>query len=132
MAGRIVEVGGVFENVFCSSAKRAQETIKRISENAAQGEFEWNVCEELYTFDSRTVLAWLQKVSDSYENVMVVGHNPGLTELCNFAGDKHIDNISTCGYVQLCCDINSWKELASNKAELKAYIFPKMFDEFYE
>lgn len=124
----IWKAGCRFDNVFCSPAKRARSTIRRMSK-ALKGEgIYWNVDEALYTFSWEALLAWLQQLDDSIIEVMVVGHNPAITELANQLGDMSIDNVPTCGYVQLQAGIKSWRKLDPGSATTTQFLYPKMLD----
>lgn len=104
MAKLILSVGCHFDHVFCSSAVRAQLTIKLINKNLTGAEIQWQLDDELYTFESDDLLRWCQGLDDVMSEVVIVGHNPALTELCNRLTGCYLDNIPTCGYVQLGCE----------------------------
>ncbi len=101
--------------------------IKLINKNLTDMDIQWQLDDELYTFDSDDLLRWCQGLDDVMSEVVIVGHNPVLTELCNRLTGCYLDNIPTCGYVQLGCDIESWSELSDNSSELLALLKPKMF-----
>lgn len=125
MAHRIVSAGCHFDNVFCSPAVRAQQTIEGITATLLPKEVKWEVDYDLYTFDSAELLDWLDRLPDRIDEVVVVGHNPAITELNNLLGDKHLDNVPTCGYVQMQLDIKTWNEIAANCGQLQEYLTPK-------
>jgi phosphohistidine phosphatase len=56
---------------------------------------------------------------------MVVGHNPGLTEVANSLLDESISNISTTGVVGAQLNINSWKDTRWGCGEMIFFDFPK-------
>ena len=128
MAARMLEAGCTFEHTFCSSAVRAQSTIEEISYHLeAQGtSIDWKVIPALYTFDIRELLQWFQQVDEALQEIVVVGHNPAITELCNALGDKVIENVPTCGYVQLTFE-GEWRSLSENSAKLTCFLKPRMF-----
>ncbi len=125
MAQRIVDAGCNFENVYCSAAIRAQQTIEGLVKVLARKEIKWEVDYKLYTFDADDLLDWLDQVEDDIDEIVLVGHNPGITELTNLLGDKHLSNVPTCGYVQLQLDINGWSEIRVNSGKLKVFLTPK-------
>lgn len=122
------KAGCRFENVYCSPAKRARHTIRRISKSLNGEGIFWTTDEELYTFEADRLLQWLQDRDESLDNVMLVGHNPAITELANLLGDQAIDNVPTCGYVQLQAEVASWQKLKSGSARTVTFLYPKMFD----
>lgn len=124
----IWKAGCRFDNVFCSPAKRARHTIRRISKPLNGEGIFWKTDEDLYTFETGELLQWLQALDDTMDEVMIVGHNPAITELANLLGNQSIENIPTCGYVQLQADVGKWKKVQENCAETKVFLYPKMFD----
>jgi len=59
------------------------------------------------------------------EKVMLVCHNPTITEFANSLSGANIDNIPTCGLVKLKLDINSWGHAESGKGTLLDFDYPK-------
>ncbi len=126
MADAIADAGCDFDNVYCSPAVRAQATIAGLSKALSLGEIDWQVEDDLYTFHAEDLMSWCRNLEEGLTSVVVVGHNPALTEFCNRLSGADIDNIPTCGYVQLAIDIDDWLELATDAAELVTFISPKM------
>lgn len=127
MATQIVKAGCGFERVFCSPAVRAQSTIEQLYQQLPEREITWKIEDALYTFEMRSLLRWCQDLDDAIAEVVIVGHNSALTDLINFVGDRPIENLPTCGYVQLALSVNAWKDLAAGSAQLLSFLKPKMF-----
>ncbi len=125
MAEPIAVAGCDFTHVHCSSATRAQMTIARISAQLADN-IDWHTDERLYTFSHDELLTWFRGIDDVQQNVVVVGHNPALTDLINELTPTSIENLPTCGYAQLRCDIDSWQQLTAGCAVLATFITPKL------
>lgn len=127
MAAQIVKAGCGFERVFCSPAVRAQSTIEQLCQQLPKREITWEIEDALYTFEMESLLRWCQALDDAIADVVIVGHNSALTDLINFVGDHPIENLPTCGYVQLALSVNAWKDLAAESAQLLSFLKPKMF-----
>ena len=56
---------------------------------------------------------------------MLVGHNPAITDFVNDMANGNIDNIPTCGLVQLSLPIGAWSEIEFSSAELVDFDYPK-------
>lgn len=125
MARRIFDAGCRFELVCSSSATRAMATIELISHHLACLKINYQLDESLYTFDFEELLDWCRRLDDMLDDVVIVGHNPALTSFCNWLSGSELNNIPTCGYVQLQVAVNSWEELTENSAEMSAFIKPK-------
>ena len=127
MADRIVAAGCNFDQVYCSTATRAQMTIQCLSDTLHSKEIEWISEEVLYTFDHYDLLDWCMSLPDTLYEVVVVGHNPAITEFTNGMSDRYFDNVPTCGYVQLKFPQAAWKELSKASAKCTSILTPKQF-----
>ena len=125
MAEKILEAGCQFDNVFCSVARRTRDTIQGIADAMPKLNFTWTVEDELYSFDYGTVLSWCRRLDNSLEEVLIVGHNPAITNLSNYLNNgRYIDNVPTCGYVQLVFE-GDWGDLSKGCAKLSYFLTPK-------
>jgi len=126
MAQHIYEAGCCFENVYCSPAVRAQTTIELISECLTESDIEWQTDSDLYTFDSNKLFTWFSSADESLSEILIIGHNPALTDFCNELSNNYIDNIPTCGYVQLAADEDAgWQEISETAFHLTTFLKPK-------
>ncbi len=127
MAEPIVRAGCNFDKVFCSIAKRAQMTIQGINQALQDREIEWELDDSLYTFSSHNLFLRCREMDNSQADVVLVGHNPAMTDFCNTMGNRYIENMPTCGYAQLAFPQESWEALSPGTAEVVAFLTPKMF-----
>lgn len=127
MAPEIVKVGCCFDHVFCSPAVRAQLTIEHICQSLTEREIKWQLDDALYTFDTQVLWEWCRGLDNAMSDVMIIGHNPAMTDFCNEVSNCNIENIPTCGYVQLGFARSSWQDLSSGSCELLSFLKPKMF-----
>lgn len=125
MAPAIQNTGCTFQTIFCSSARRARQTIELIAAALPNHSTECHLDDELYTFNAMDLLNWCQRLDKALDDIVIVGHNPAITEFCNYLGDIAIDNIPTCGYVQLHCHCESWLTLNTGCAETVTVLTPK-------
>ena len=103
--------------VAISPARRAQQTLEGLAlgwpELAAT---EHRTEEDLYTFSAHDLLSWLVLQDDALPELLLVGHNPALTDLVNtLCPQQYLDNLPTAGYVQLTLEIVAWRELPARQ-----------------
>lgn len=111
--------------ILCSTAVRARHTAQIIArELGYPGEFLQRE-PELYLATPEQILAVISRQADAFRNIIVCGHNPGLTELANRLSGSEIDNIPTCGMVGIDLDLQSWKGLAAASGSLQLFDYPK-------
>ncbi|HCY88449.1 MAG TPA: phosphoglycerate mutase [Desulfobacteraceae bacterium] len=127
MAGEIYDAGCRFEHVFCSPAVRAQHTIRGLSDHLKAAGIEWTTDAGLYTFYAGDLLEWCRGLDNRLSEVVIVGHNPALTDLVSTLGDRYLDNLPTCAWARLEGDLTSWMALATGTMVLTDFLKPKIF-----
>jgi phosphohistidine phosphatase len=82
--------------------------------------------ERLYLSSPADLLAVIRERGGEARHVMVLGHNPGLTECANrlSAGD-HIDNLPTCGVFTAQFAIKAWHDLDWGGGQEAEFDYPK-------
>jgi len=84
--------------------------------------------ENIYESQVKDLISIVNKQNDSVKSIMLFGHNPGLTDLCNKLNDDvFIDNLPTCGIVNLNFEIETWAGVSEKKASMGFFQFPKDF-----
>jgi phosphohistidine phosphatase len=80
---------------------------------------------ELYLASPVGIIDVLEREGENYTDVMIIGHNPGLTELANRLSNSQIDNIPTCGVFAVDIEIDSWADLANTQGTMNYFDYPK-------
>ena len=82
--------------------------------------------DDLYHSSSENIINKLKKISNTNESIMVIGHNPGLTDLVNKLTSINLYNLPTCGVAIVNLNIKNW-DLINNfsKYDLEWMKFPK-------
>ncbi len=109
--------------IISSPAKRTKETSKIIAEGIGyknQIIFDENI----YEASLEQLLALIKNLNKNLNSVMLVAHNPGLTELANYFVNEDIDNIPTCGIAAIKLE-NGWDEVKQNCGKLLFFEYPK-------
>jgi phosphohistidine phosphatase len=108
--GRLLrELDLVPDLILTSSARRARDTAEAVAD---QSGFEGNIKveEDLYAAPPETYLEALAAADDSYERLLIIGHNPGLEELIDVLTDER-EALPTAAIAQVALPIQSWQEL---------------------
>lgn len=111
--------------ILSSPAKRALATMKRIV--GAMGLPQQSIVPEvrLYHAGYRELLGLVCDIDDIHGAVFLCGHNPGITDFCNFVADSYIENLPTCGVVSLDLSIGSWKDIGGSAGRIRYFDTPK-------
>ena len=67
----------------------------------------------------------LYKVKDDVRSLMLIGHNPGLTQLVNFFTNINLYNLPTTGIVVINFIIDKWNNIRDSKGNIELIKFPK-------
>lgn len=124
--GRRLREGGVQPALIVSSpAKRAIKTARIIA-----GAIDFPAADILeaagmYEAAADELLKLIRRLPEDTRDVMLVGHNPGLTDLANLFLRSGIENIPTCGVVRLALDAPHWRDIEPQCASLLLVDFPK-------
>jgi phosphohistidine phosphatase len=65
----------------------------------------------LYHATRAQLLKRVKGLDDRFEQVMVVGHNPGLGDLANSFLPQSLSNLPTAGIVELRFDVGAWQAI---------------------
>ncbi len=126
MAGKLLSRGVSVEKIISSSAKRTRKTTGLMNQVLGVPEAMVSFNKELYLAPPKEIIKQIQETNDSINELMIIAHNPGVTQVVNFLAKEHFENIPTSGMACILFDIESWSELKNN-GKLGFYIYPKMF-----
>jgi len=111
--------------VLCSTAKRAKATAKRLLKEI-QYPIEQVVWKEMiYSGNATDLLILISNVEDHFKSVMVIGHNPDMTDLVNFLSREEIGDMPTCGVFGLAFEVDTWSAIKSERGLKLFYDVPK-------
>jgi phosphohistidine phosphatase len=113
--------------ILCSNAKRTRQTLKRLLKYLPVSDKQIEYKNELYLADAQQLNFEVSKLPDEFNKVMVIAHNPGVTNFTNYLLGEDIVSFPTLGIASLEITVDSWQELTSGTAVLRHFIYPKMF-----
>jgi phosphohistidine phosphatase len=125
MGERLAARGQRPDLILSSPARRARKTAKEIARKIGLPSERLVLEEKIYEAEPEALLEVVQSLDDRWENVMLVGHNPGLTDLGNLLADCEIANIPTCGVLCLDFAAAAWHNVAHGAGTLVFYDYPK-------
>lgn len=127
MSEKISEVFPKADYILCSPAKRTKKTLKGILKKVTWSD-DINMLYLLYLADRETLFNIVRHIDDSYQRVVLIGHNEGITELANHLQGNVIDNIPTLGVVKVSFEVKKWSEISANSGKLESFIYPKKYE----
>jgi len=125
MARRISAEGIRPSLILSSPAVRAWKTARAVAREIGYPVEFLQRDERLYLATPGTIAAVLAEQDSGFHSLMVVGHNPGLTDFVSRLMPRLTTNIPTCGVVALDFDREDWSVLEGPAPILRYYDFPK-------
>jgi len=125
MANEFLKKNIKLDVIISSSAKRTLDTAKVFAKALGFGS---NILEndDLYEASSYEILKCINHIDNIYNNVLIVCHNPGITNLANYLSDFLIENIPTTGIVGFSFD-DDWKEIKEKSCSFIFFDYPKKY-----
>ena len=111
------------DKVITSTANRAKTTALYFKKHWEIPDALFFEDRKLYDFSGEQLESVIQSCEDSVNCLMIFGHNFAITDFVNTFGNRDIENVPTCGFVELSFNINHWKELSKGKTVYT--LFPK-------
>jgi len=124
MGRRLAAIGFAPDLVLCSPAKRARRTARAIIHELASTP-SLGIEPALYLATPSEMLPLIRSLGSSLAHVVMVGHNPGLTDLANLLGGARIDNVPTTGVVRLELDVDAWSDAGPGHGRVVDFDYPK-------
>jgi phosphohistidine phosphatase len=112
------------DKMISSDAARAQQTAKYISEQISYPLKEIMYNNDLYEASVRRLINIVNTVDEKVENLLLIGHNPGLSDFVEMVTGETIGSLPTAGLVKIEFEIDSWKEVAGGNGVLRVFDCP--------
>ena len=79
----------------------------------------------LYLASVEQIVSVLAEQDQGFNSILLIGHNPGLTEFANRLAPGLTSNVPTCGLVAVELDTDSWDLTELPRCKLLTYDYPK-------
>ena len=112
MARRLKQISPKVDRVLSSPAVRAITTATIMTRELGVSAQKVQQDERLYLASPKDMLAVIRELGERSRHLMIVGHNPGMTEFADkISSERGIDNMPTCAIYTLQFEIAAWSEL---------------------
>ncbi len=128
MARRLKQLSPKPDRILSSPAVRAITTATIMARELGVAAQKVQQDERLYLASPKDILAVIHELGGRSRHLMVVGHNPGITEFADkVSAERSIDNMPTCAVYTLEFDIKNWSELELATGVNAEFDYPKKF-----
>jgi phosphohistidine phosphatase len=126
MAKRLLEKKFSIDLIIYSPAVRTTETMHTFQKALNLDARKCLSKDDLYLAPSFVIAETIAQLDEKINTVILIGHNPGITEFANSLTNARTDNMPTCSIftVQSACE--TWTEFDSSKKEFLFFDYPKL------
>ena len=111
--------------IVTSSAARTLATARLI---ARELDFPWDeigVVKSIYLADAETLLDTVRELDDRVEAALLVGHNPGISELAQALARDFSQELPTTAVVSIDLPADTWAGVRRGSGSLRSFDYPK-------
>lgn len=116
----------ILDAVYCSDAKRTRQTLHILNTSIQLPPNKIQYLSRLYLADLYELVALINATDATYENIAIIGHNPGLTELYNYLGSDQLKNLPTCSVSVVKLLVDDWQAVCEGSGINKLFCTPRM------
>lgn len=126
MGSLFLQKHGLPDYVVLSPAKRVQETYRLFAETwPYTGEVINNQYIYDWHYESKKLLNLLEDLPEPYSRILLIGHNPGISQLITLLTGECNIHMPTCAWAHIKLEISAWKHITSGCGELLDFEYPK-------
>lgn len=131
LMGRRLHAAGARPGLILTSpAARALETARLVARELRYPLERLQLDSDLYLASPQEILDVIARQDETLSDIVVCGHNPGLTELLNQVTGADIDNLPTCGFGVIEAAIDTWDTWRTLRhGELLHFDYPRKPEE---
>jgi phosphohistidine phosphatase len=111
--------------IVSSPAVRAMSTAALVAREMQYPHDKITVEPGIYGADVAGLLAIIHNLPDSAVSVLLVGHNPTITETANELSPSALNEMPTAAVVCLRFDCDQWEDVSKANAEFYFYDYPR-------
>ena len=126
MAEKLLASNIKIDAFVSSPAKRARKTCKAFMEEYGAKKDDMILLDEMYNAPAATFYNVTANLNNSYNNVALFAHNPGISEFANsLCKNVIINDMPTCAVFAIEIPIDDWKDFEAAEKTFLFYKFPK-------
>jgi len=125
MGERLASRGARPDVIVASPARRARKTARIIAGALGYGKKKIREEPPIYEADVGTLIDIIHHLGGRARHAILVGHNPGFTDLAEDLTGERLGNVPTCGVVTIEYDVDSWGKVSRGRGRLVYFDFPK-------
>lgn len=118
------QCGYLIHQIISSDAARALATAEVYKKHLTRDQ---NLIthHDLYLASVETIANIVSNISPAYSTVMIVGHNPGMSEALNYFCKENFDDMSACSVGIIQFEVSGWADITAGSGDVLGFESPK-------
>ena len=118
MATYIKDKGVCPDLLIVSPALRTKKTALFFVDSFGIGENKIKLVDDVYEAEPETLLEIIRNVGNEIDTLMLVGHNPSIALLSSYLSNEVVEQVPTCGIVDLMFEVDGWASINEGDGSL--------------
>lgn len=110
--------------MIVSPARRTTLTAQFFGKALGIEEADFQFNGNIYEASTRQIFKIINGIEAAANTVLLIGHNPAMTDMANYFSKKFVDNVPTCGIIRIEAAIEDWADFSPENASVTALFFP--------
>lgn len=111
VAQHLLDQAIIPQYIVSSPALRALTTAKQFAKTLNINAADFVTDKRIYEASCDTLLDVIWGLDEHYDKIMIVGHNPGLSDMIRSLVSQNIDELSTCEVTAIQFDREQWQHV---------------------
>jgi phosphohistidine phosphatase len=126
MAQRLLEKNYKIDKILYSAAVRTTETMQVFRGVLGIDIKNCLSLNELYHAPVFQLQETVSQINSNWDTVILIGHNPGITDFANTLTNVRTDNMPTCAIFAVRADVQSWSAFQTAQKQFLFFDYPKL------
>ncbi len=128
LMGEVLKQKGLNPSIILSSAaNRAKLTAIGVAKALNYDKNKIRYVDKIYEATTDELFLIINSLEESFDEVLIIGHNPSMTELINRLGDVTLDNLPTASVVGFIFKNKSFKDIKPKSGKFLFFEYPKKY-----
>jgi phosphohistidine phosphatase len=111
-------------HIACSAAARTKQTASLLKETLRKDDISLIESAELYNAGYQVLMDFIHKFSDEHQSMLLVAHNPGISQLATVLSSTSPYQFSTAAGLCLEFEASTWKNILHGSGKEIWYFYP--------
>ena len=125
MGRRLAARNVALDALVSSPAKRAVRTSQLLADAMGLDPDLVRTDERIYEATVEELSSVVRGLADHLDRVMLVGHNPGFTDLADLLANVEVEDMPTCCVCGLSFAVDAWSEVIPGTGTMVLFEYPK-------